>query len=170
MPSRLILTLLRVVLPAWVGAAVLFAINGSAEQRHTFEVGEALNGVVRDELAIIRFPAYYSFGFVCVGTSLALTVILQFSPPLPRGRIAWAGGLLLAAIALMLWDHYFVYTPMFGMLDPLGVEKSSEWKRLHATSMITNLIHVSLCLTASLVLSWPIQAGRNAAALDVSNR
>lgn len=162
MAYRVAFGLLRVVLPAWVGAAVLFAINGSAEQAHSYQIDVGIERVIKDQLALLRFPAYYAFGFTCVGLSIALSVVSLLGPSNPRKRIAVALALLLVVLSLMLWDYHFVYGPMFDMLDPTGVEKSAAWKRLHAMSMITNLIHVSLCLAAAIVLSWP-RAHRSAA-------
>ncbi len=142
--------LLRVVLPLWVGAAVLFAINGAAEQR----VPE-FDSIMRARLALLRFPAYYEFGFTCVGLAIILTGISLLGSTNPRKRLLCVMALLTIVLSLMLWDFFYVYSALHDMLLPLGAAKPSTWVRLHATSMITNLIHVSMCLVASLVLCWP---------------
>lgn len=147
---RIAFCLLRVVLPLWVGAAVLFAINGAAEQRVI-----EFDSIVRARLALLRFPAYYAFGFSCVGTAFALTGVSLLGSANPRKRLFCVMVLLATVLSLMLWDYFYVYSSLHDMLLPLGAPKPSTWISLHATSMITNLIHVSLCLAASLVLCWP---------------
>lgn len=153
--------LLRVVLPFWVGAAVLFAINGSAEQRFDFEPLTPDHAVVKDQLALIRFPAYYALGFSCVGTAIAGSAVCLLSSSLPRRRLMIVTGMLTVVMLLMVWDYNFIYAPLQASLDPPGQGKDSHWIRLHATSMITNLIHVSLSFAASLVLCWPVAGGMN---------
>jgi hypothetical protein len=158
MAFRVVFSLLRVLLPAWVGAAVLFAINGSAEQRF-----EDFDRLVRDQLAQIRFPAYYAFGFSCVGVCLVLTIVALIGLPALRRRLAWCLLLLVVVLALMLWDYFVVYGPLNEMLQPLGSEKTSAWKRLHGLSMLTNLVHVSLSLITALILVWPQREAHTAA-------
>jgi hypothetical protein len=155
-----LLSVLRLVLPAWIGAAVLFAINGSAEQRN-----ESFDSVTRAELALLRFPDYYRFGFVCVGSALGITAILLLFRSNVRRRLAFALAILTGAMLLMVWDFEFIYGPMHTMIVDPTQPKPSTWVRLHATSMITNLVHVSLCLIAAIVVCWPgpdaIRAGQS---------
>jgi hypothetical protein len=154
MAFRVALSLLRVVLPAWVGAAVLFAINGASEQGFGFEL------LVRDQLAQLRFPAYYAFGFISVGLCLILCGVALAGLASYRRRLAWSLLLLVIVLSLMLWDYFYVYGPLNEMLQPLGSEKTSAWKRLHGISMLTNLVHVSLSLVTALILSWSQRVGQ----------
>lgn len=155
---RGMLTVLRFVLPAWIGAATLFAINASAEQRHPFDSG------TKNQLALLRFPDYYRFGFISVISAILITGVLVCFPTKMRQRLVIALVVLTATIALMLWDFHFIYGPLHEMiLDPTQ-PKPSTWVRLHATSMIINLVHVSLCLVASIVVCWPLSDLRTAEA------
>lgn len=153
---RGMLTVLRLVLPAWIGAATLFAINASAEQRHPFD------SATKNQLALLRFPDYYRFGFISVSAAILITVVLLCFRTNTRKRLAIVMALLVGVIALMLWDFYFIYRPLHDMISDPTLPKPSTWVRLHATSMIINLSHVSLCLIASVVLCWPRSDPRTA--------
>ena len=59
--SRAALTLARLLLSAWFGAAVLFVVIGVREVTHP-----GFDSMVRDQLAVLRFPAYYVCGFGCL--------------------------------------------------------------------------------------------------------
>ena len=58
---RLGLAVARLASAAWVGAAMLFVITAVREVRHP-----GFDSSTKDTLALLRFPAYYAFGFVVV--------------------------------------------------------------------------------------------------------
>jgi hypothetical protein len=54
----------RLAISFWVGGAILFVITSVAEQRYP-----PFDSLIRDQLATIRFPLYYIFGWGCLGTT-----------------------------------------------------------------------------------------------------
>ena len=72
----------RFLLAAWVGAAVLFVITSVAEQ-----TSEHFDSLIRDQLATIRFPLYYQFGFACLfGALIACIVSIVTAPTTVRRK------------------------------------------------------------------------------------
>jgi hypothetical protein len=63
--SRLCVLATRLAISFWVGGAILFVITSVAEQRNP-----QFDSLIRDQLATIRFPLYYIFGWGCLGTTL----------------------------------------------------------------------------------------------------
>ena len=55
------LTISRLALAAWVGAASLFVVTAIQEARST-----EFDSITKNALAALRFPAYYAFGFALV--------------------------------------------------------------------------------------------------------
>lgn len=147
---RVCLMLARLCLSAWVGAAALFVVDGVRQVRVP-EFGSA----VKDRLALVRFPAYYLFGFALVGLSLACLAALWCSPHLARGRHALATLLVAASLAIMACDYTLVYHPLERMVTPPGGVKPAEFVTLHARSEQINSLHVGLCLLAAVVICWP---------------
>jgi hypothetical protein len=74
--TRFLLLLARFVLAAWFGAATLFVIVGVREIRF-----QQFSPTIRDELVLIRFPAYYACGFTLLGIALVSQALL-----IARGR------------------------------------------------------------------------------------
>ena len=58
------LTLLRVLLAGWVGAAALFVVVGVREV-----TSQEFDSATRDALVLLRFPAYYVYGACSLGAS-----------------------------------------------------------------------------------------------------
>lgn len=146
--SRFCLCLARILLAAWVGAAVLFVINGISL------VGQFPSDVF-DHLLAIRFPNYYRFGFVAVGTGLAALVCSLFRCPLSRLRVLIAILLVGVALGVMIYDYQHIYRPLEAMISPPGQARPMEFAPLHARSKYVNSVHVGLCLLASIALCWP---------------
>jgi hypothetical protein len=146
--SRFCLCLARILLAAWVGAAVLFVINGVSL------VGQFPSDVF-DRLLAIRFPNYYRFGFVAVGTGLAALLCSLVRCPLPRLRVAIAALLVGGALGVMVYDYQHIYRPLEAMITPPGQVRPMEFVPLHKRSKYVNSVHVGLCLLASITLCWP---------------
>lgn len=140
--ARLCLMLARVLLSAWVGAASLFVINGVL-----LVTSGHFNSVARDHLSLIRFPPYYVFGFVAVGTGLLLLLLARGYPR----RLAL--GLLVLSLILMLVDYFGVYLPLAQMISPPGQARPSHFHWYHRASMYMNTAHVGLCLIAAMLVS-----------------
>ncbi len=60
----------RLASAAWAGAAVLFVITALREVRHP-----GFDSATKDTLALLRFPAYYAFGFILISVALAGAVL-----------------------------------------------------------------------------------------------
>src|SRR5262245_19359235 len=63
--QRLSLTIARFALSAGIGGAMLFVVKSVREA-----TSPAFDSVIKNELAALRFPPYYLFGFVLVGLGL----------------------------------------------------------------------------------------------------
>jgi hypothetical protein len=140
------LTVARVVLSAWVGAAALFVVNGvRMVTSHSFD------SVARDHIALIRFPPYYLLGFVLVGMGL---LCILGAGEFPHRRAVL--GLLSAALLLMAADYFWVYLPLERALDPPGNPRTPAFQTYHRASMVLNLVHVGLVLVAAVLVSRPL--------------
>lgn len=146
--SRFALLIARFASAAWVGAAVLFVING---------VQQATSGqfesMTTDQLVVLRFPAYYVMGFSLVGAAWVGAAIcgeqLSFRR---RGAVLGLFGL---ALGVMLFDYLVVYLPLAEMITPPGKPRPQGFQTLHQGSKIMNSVDVGLVLLGALLVSWP---------------
>jgi hypothetical protein len=152
--SRLALTLARLCLSAWVGAAVLFVINGVRLVTHA-----RFDSLVRNQLVLIRFPAYYALGFSLVGLSLAALLLAGRGSGLPRRRRRIAAPCAAAALVLMTVDYTAVYQPLAAMLHPPEAPRPAEFIGYHRVSELINGVHVGLALCAAVLASVPTRPG-----------
>ena len=147
--TRLLLIVLRFSLCSWVGAAVLFVVTGVLQvQTPTFDAA------IKNHLAVIRFPAYYIFGFTHVGVAtVAVLGLLLATRRQPAGRRALKiiCGLCVTALLVMAFDYVRVYRPLEAMmLDPSGVIPST-FRELHEWSKRLNFVSLGMCLIAGLI-------------------
>ena len=141
---RFFLSVSRFALSAWVGAAILFVVN-----QVLLVSADAFESVHRDHMALLRFPPYYLFGAVMVGSAF---VSLLAAPPF-RGR--WAAvGLVVLSIIGMIVDYLFVYLPLARMITPPGQPRTAQFMELHHQSEVINTVHVGLCLLAALIVCY----------------
>jgi hypothetical protein len=147
---RLGLAVARLASGAWVGAAVLFVITALREVRNP-----AFDSATKDTLALLRFPAYYAFGFIVVSAALGGTLIGLFGrEKRQRRRILVAAWLLGLALLLMVADFVAIYLPIVGMLTPVGRPRSAEFAGYHRASIAINVCDVALCGIAAALLCW----------------
>lgn len=148
--SRICLTVCRFCFAAWVGAAALFVVNGIAQVRHP-----AFDSVQRSQLALLRFPAYYVFGFGLVGTGLA-TLLAGRSACCDAPRLWRAAlGCIAAALVLMVCDYLFVYRPLAAMLQTATEARPAAFQTLHQASTWINFVHVGLVACGGMLINWP---------------
>lgn len=161
--TRFTLTLARVCLSAWVGAAVLFVINGIR-----LATEPSFDSVIRNRQAVLRFPPYYALGFVLVTTGLLAAFVSRNSAALSRRR--WIGGVICAAAALavMSADYFVVYLPMEAMITPPDTARPAEFVSYHHWSERLNSLHVGLAFLAAVVLSLPPRS-RSAVAVEATS-
>lgn len=147
--QRICLTIARLALAAWIGAAALFVVTAIAEQRST-----AFGSDVKNVLVALRFPSYYGFGFVLVGLGLVGGAIGIDRPPNHRRWCVLVGCLVLALL-LMIVDYFVVYSPLHAIVtDPSGV-RDARFLQLHQWSEQINTVDVTLCAIAAIAVCWP---------------
>lgn len=157
--SRLGITVARILLAAWCGAAALYVTTSVREQ-----VSQKFSIAVKDELALVRFPAYYVFGFVMVGLGLIGVMVGKHVSVSNRRR--WSSlVLLVTALVLMVADYQLIYLPLVELLNPVGRERVGEFLQeftsLHNASKYINCASLMLCLFASVLISMPASAAEN---------
>ncbi|MEO2034325.1 MAG: hypothetical protein ABGZ35_19790 [Planctomycetaceae bacterium] len=145
------LVVMRLMLAAWVGAAVLFVLTSVAEQMFT-----EFNSTVRDQLATIRFPLYYATGITCCTLTLAAGVLCR---SLSRRLTA---ALVLATLAGIVFglDYWFVYRPLQELIIPAGQPRTEQFTQLHTWSRNVNALHLLLVLTAAVQAALPLTCGK----------
>ncbi len=150
------LLLTRFALSAWVGAAVLFVVNGVR-----LVTLDAFDSVDRDHIALVRFPPYYVTGAILMALALGGLLAARRLPTLSGRRWTSVFVLTLLASLVMLGDYLWVYTPLAEMITPPGAPRPISFRSLHLASELLNTIQVALCLVAALVANWPCCSGPN---------
>ena len=146
--SRLALTIARFAASAWVGAAVLFVINGVQQT-----TSGQFESMTTDQLVLLRFPAYYVMGFSLVGAALVGSAIS--GGQLSFRRRAAVLGLFGLALVTMLFDYLVVYLPLAEMITPPGQARTQGFQTLHQWSKVINSADLSLVFLGALLLCWP---------------
>ncbi len=147
--QRICITIARFALSAWIGAAALFVVTSIAEQR-----SPTFGSVEKNLLAALRFPAYYSFGFVLVGLGLVGGAFGVDYRVRLKGWLIVVVCLTLALI-LMVVDYVAIYSPLYAIVtDPSGA-RDARFVELHRWSEQINTVDVTLCLIAALIACWP---------------
>lgn len=147
----------RLLLAAWVGAAVLFVITGVREV--TTKEPNLAKSPVKDALVTVRFPAYYAFGFMAVGIGLLATA--ASGKLIPRGRQLTLIALLVVALLMMAADYVWVYQPLVEMVTPPGKAKPANFVTLHDASKWINMADVFLVFVAAVLICRPISKTEN---------
>ena len=159
-------TVARLSLAAWVGAAMLFVITSVAEQR-----SPAFDSIIRDQLATLRFPWYYMFGTICLSLALVgSTVGALLSTGGVRKRLLAASILTLLSGGIAGADYACVYSPLQSLIEPPGKSRTEDFIVLHERSRLINEIHLGLALLAAVVICIPESASgecRKPLAFDV---
>ncbi|MCA9110217.1 MAG: hypothetical protein KDA52_09735 [Planctomycetaceae bacterium] len=143
----------RFALSAWVGAAVLFVINGVL-----LVTSPAFDSAGRDHIALIRFPPYYVTGAVLMGFTCAGLLAARGLTGLTNRRWATLLILTLLASAVILGDYLWVYSPLAELITPPGSPRPQGFRTLHYASETVNSIQVALCLIAAMIANWPIRS------------
>jgi hypothetical protein len=158
--TRTGLAVARFSAAAWVGAAALFVVTAVREVTYP-----GFDSLTKDELALLRFPAYYAFGFVLVGLAFLSAVWAGCMERESRRRNSLAAGLLGIALLLMGGDFVAVYSPMAKIITPPGQAHAAEFRSYHRASVWINVAHVGICAVAAMLLCWPARradiAGRS---------
>ncbi len=146
--------LVRLALGCWIGGAVLFVITSVAEQ-----TSPLFDSRTRDQLATIRFPFYYLYCWICLGTALAAAILGSLcSSPCLRRRMTAAAGLTLISLGIAIADYHWVYKPLQALIIPPGEVRSQEFLTLHNRSRHTNELHLTIALVAAVIICLPEKA------------
>jgi hypothetical protein len=146
------LNVARCALAAWVGAAAMFVVTAVHEvQSRDFTSRE------KSQLALLRFPTYYQFGFTLVPVAIAAAAIAVGHPAMRKKRSIAFFILIAAAFALMLIDYFRIYGPLQVMLqaEGSGAARPETFVTFHEASKNINMIDISLCFLAVVVLCLP---------------
>jgi len=135
---------------AWVGAATLFVIVGVLEVTRG-----GLDSTTKDILVGIRFPPFYVIGAILAGLAWLGACAAESHPELPRRRRAFAILSLVAVLALMFVDYFWVYSPLAAMVNPAGQARPSTFRTYHEASKYINLIGLMFAAVAAVALNWP---------------
>ncbi len=146
--SRLALTIIRFASAAWVGAAVLFVINGVQQT-----TSGKFESMTTDQLVLLRFPAYYVMGFTLVGLSLLGSAFSGAEVSIRRRRTLLV--LFGLTLVVMLFDYLVIYLPLAEMITPPGKARPQGFQTLHQWSMRINSFDLLLVLLGSLTACWP---------------
>ena len=149
--SHLCVMATRLAISFWVGGAILFVITSVAEQRHS-----QFDSMIRDQLAIIRFPLYYMFGWVCLGTTLIASLIAaMLNKGCLRKRLLACCCLTLISTAIAVVDYNWVYQPLQVLITPPGQARTQQFITLHEQSRFINEVHLTIALIAAIVICLP---------------
>lgn len=149
--SHLCVMATRLSISFWVGGAILFVITSVAEQRHSqFDSG------IRDQLATIRFPLYYIFGWCCLGVTLVSSMIaLVLNKGCLRKRLLACFCLTLLSTGIAIIDYKWVYLPLQVLITPPGQARTQQFMALHDQSRIINEVHLTIALVAAIIICIP---------------
>lgn len=144
--TRLLWTLIRFCLCAWIGAATLFVVTGVREV-----TSDLFEPVTKNQLAALRFPAYYVFGFGLVGLATVSAGLLSLRAGNSRKWMRIVFLLCVAALAIMCVDHHWIYTPLEEMMTRPDARSTPEFATYHKWSKWINVASLSVCLGAALM-------------------
>lgn len=145
------LLLARFALSAWVGAAVLFVINGVRLITH-----DSFDSAEKDAMALIRFPAYYLTGALLMASAILGLFAGRNWPGLSGVRWVAATMLTGVAAAILVGDYLWIYSPLAAMITPPGSTRPAEFEWYHHASEMINSLQVALCCIAAVIISWPL--------------
>lgn len=141
----------RLAISFWVGGAILFVITSVAEQRHP-----QFDSTIRDQLATVRFPLYYVFGWGCLGTTLITAAIAAtLNNGCLRKRLLACFCLTLLSTAIAVADYKWVYQPLQVLITPPGQARTQQFMALHDQSRIINEVHLTIALIAAIIICLP---------------
>lgn len=144
--SRVCLTLLRILLAGWVGAAVLFVVVGIREV-----TAAHIDSPTRDALVLLRFPAYYAYGTGSLIAAFLLGLAARTDDRSRRAMNFCLGIIALAGLSMLI-DYVWIYRPLAAMLESSA--RPQDFASYHEASKWINALGVGLCLVGSVVACW----------------
>ena len=144
--TRLLWILLRFSLCAWIGAATLFVVTGIQEV-----TSDLFEPITKNQLAALRFPAYYLFGFALVGTGTLAAGLLSVQRSASQKRLRIVLTLCLTTMAIMLVDRVWIYSPLEELMSRSDARNLPEFATYHTWSKWINFASLSTCLLAAIM-------------------
>lgn len=141
---RLLWIVLRFTFNAWVGAATLFVVTGVREV-----TSPLFDASTKNQLASLRFPAFYAFGFTLVLLGFISSVFLWFLQSDRRRGLGAIVALGVAALATMAFDYLHIYLPLDDLMAKPDARGLPEFQKLHEWSKYINFASLLLILIAS---------------------
>ncbi|QGQ21875.1 hypothetical protein F1728_03845 [Gimesia benthica] len=145
------LILTRFCLSAWVGAAVIFVINGV--QDVTFQPFDSL---VRDQLISLHFPVYYTLEWVLLVGAFLGCLGTRSKQLLPRWKANLILALVILTLTISLADYFWIYQPLESMITPPGSPRPAQFTNYHQASKYINSINILLTFTAAILINLPV--------------
>lgn len=159
------LILTRFCLSAWVGAAVIFVINGV--QDVTFQPFDSL---VRDQLISLHFPVYYTVGWVLLTGAFLGSLGIRSKQLLSRWKTNLILGLIVLTLAISLIDYFWIYQPLEAMITPPGSPRPAQFRNYHQASKYINSVNILLTFIAAVLVNLPVlQQGTAEAGTSVAD-
>jgi hypothetical protein len=146
MMTRLLWIVLRFSLCAWIGAATLFVVTGIREV-----TSDLFEPVMKNQLAELRFPSYYLFGFTLVGAGTLAAGLLSMRRQASQKRLRIVLTICLATLAIMLIDYLWIYSPLAALMSEPNARSMPEFEAYHTWSKWINVASLSACLLAAVI-------------------
>jgi hypothetical protein len=140
---RICLAFLRFCLSAWVGIGFFFVLVVISLRQ-----SELFSPQVKFDHPRVLFPLYYSCEFMLLGTALLCGLACLAHPQFTRGRKATLLALVIAAVALAVWDFASIYQPLIAMMAKKPLP--AEFQALHSLSRWIN----GAILALSFIAAW----------------
>lgn len=144
------LVLIRFCLSAWVGAAVIFVINGV--QDVTFQ---PFGSLTRDQLITLHFPVYYTIAWVLLTGSFLSSLMLRTKNLWSRKKANLITALIMLILAISVVDYFWIYTPLESMITPPGSPRPAQFHHYHQASKYINSVNILLALIAAISVNGP---------------
>lgn len=146
----LFLTVSRIVVAGWVGAASLFVVTAVQES-----TSQDFSSEMKSALALLRFPSYYLFGFTLILAALISGFLVGKHAAVGRRRRWLYRVLLVLVLILMIVDYLAVYQPLENMLAEAEEARPANFQSYHLASQYLNAAHVGLSFLAAVLICWP---------------
>ena len=158
--QKLCLTIARFALSAWIGAAALFVVTAVREV-----TCPAFDSPIKNQLAALRFPPYYLFGFVLVAVGF-VSGLVGLRRAASRRRCHVFVGTAVIALLLMGIDYVAIYQPLYAAVTRPDVIRDEYFVRLHRASTWINFVDMSFCAVAAISACWPERDAREQPAAE----
>lgn len=125
---------------------MLFVFTSVAEQQF-----EGFASSIKNQLALIRFPLFYVFGFTLLGVSMVCGAARISKGERDKTTLI-VFGLLAIANILMALDFLYIYRPLADMMVDLLRPRDDDFSKYHQRSKSINAVGIVLSLIAAMLV------------------